>query len=207
MVNSRLIATVAITSLVFLLGIFFGQQISYYNLSELKQTQEKMLYEMIGYELTYFILSEKDICNISFTDLMKERATLGQKVADLEERFGPENEEVKSLKERYLLYQIREYLFFKKLNQECDKSLPLILLFYSHPCDLCIAQGRILDAIYIKNKTINIYAMDYEIENPALEAIKDSYKINTTPSLVINEKTYNRFLSFEELNNILYGAK
>ncbi len=205
MVNFRLVATVAITSLIFLLGIFFGQYISYYHLSELKQTQEKLLYEMTGYELAYSILSEKNVCNLSFRDFIKERVELGQKLASLEERFGPESEEVKSLQERYHLYQLREYLFFKKLNKKCPTQVPLILYFYTNDCDKCDAQGRILDALYARNKSMNIYAIDYEVDNLALRSVKNLYEINTTPSVVINEKTYNRFLSFEELNNIYYG--
>lgn len=204
MVNFRLVATVAITSLIFLLGIFFGQYISYYHLSELKQTQEKMLYEMTGYELAYSFLSERDICNTSFKDLIKERAELGQKLVSLEKKFGSENEEVKSLQERYHLYQIREYLFFKKLNQECESKVPLILYFYSNDCDMCLAQGRVLDALYNQDKSISIYAIDYEVDNPILNSVKNVYNITTTPSLVIHGKTYNRFLSFDELERI-YG--
>lgn len=204
MVNFRLVATVAITSLIFLLGIFFGQYISYYHLSELKQTQEKMLYEMTGYELAYSILSEEEVCNLSFRNFIRERVELGQQLESLEKRFGSDNKEVESIQERYHLYQVREYLFFKKLNERCGSEIPLILYFYSDDCDMCIAQGRILDALYAKNKSINIYAIDYEVDNLALTSLKNLYGVNTTPSVVVNEKTYNRFLRFEELEEILW---
>ncbi len=205
MVNFRFVSAIGISSLIFLLGIFLGQAISYYNLSEVRQTQEKLLYKMTGYDLTYSILSEKNVCNLSFRDFIKERVELGQKLVSLEERFGPENEEAKSLQERYHLYQIREYLFFKEFNQECSRQIPLILYFYSDNCDMCDAQGNILDALYARNKSMNIYAIDYGVDNIALRTVKNLYEINTTPSVVINGKTYNHFLSFKELNNILYG--
>ena len=209
MVNFRLVATVAVTGLIFLSGIFFGQYISYYYLSELKQTQEKMIYEMTGYELAYSLLSGKEMCNISFRNFIKERAELGQQLASLEERFGSKNEEIKSMQERYHLYQIREYLFFKKLNEECDFKIPSVLYFYSDDCDLCIAQGKILDALYAKycnnDQYLNIYAIDYKVDNIALNSVKNLYGINTTPSIVVNGETYNRFLGFEELEKILWG--
>lgn len=205
MVNFRFIASAAIASLVFLLGIFFGQSISYYNLSEFKYTQDKLISEMLGYELTFLILSKQEICDISFKKFLKERVELGQKLTGLEERFGPENKEVLVLKERYHLYQIREYLFFKNLKDKCNLSLPLILYFYSSNCDLCIAQGRVLDAFSSKYNITTIYAISYEINNPAIRAIKNIYNVSSTPSLVINDVTYNKFLKLNEIEKIIYG--
>jgi thiol-disulfide isomerase/thioredoxin len=205
MVNFRLVATFVTTTLVFLLGIFFGQYISYYNLSEFKKIQDSIISEVMGYELTFSILSEQDICNMSFEKFIKERIDLGQRLAGLEEKFGPNNEHVLALKERYHLYQIREYLFFRNLRNKCNFSEPLILYFYSHDCDECIAQGKILDAISGKYKIITIYAISYEIDNPAIRALKNVYNITSTPSLVINEVTYNKLLRLDEIEKIIYG--
>jgi len=205
MVNFRFIASIAVASLVFLLGIFFGQYISYYNLSEFKYTQDRIFSEMLGYELAFSILSKQNICGLSFNKFLKDRIELGQKLAGLEEKFGPHSKDVLSLKERYHIYQIREYLFFKNLKDKCNISTPLILYFYSYNCDECVAQGRVLDALSAKHNITTIYALNYNIDNPAIRAIKNIYNINTTPSLVINRVTYNKFLKLSEIENIIYG--
>ncbi|OYT42854.1 MAG: hypothetical protein B6U88_02700 [Candidatus Aenigmarchaeota archaeon ex4484_56] len=206
MVNFRFIAAISISSLIFLLGIFLGQAISYYNLSELRQSQENILSDLAGYELAYSILSEQDVCKIHFKELQKERAKLGQKVSDLEEKFGLSHPEVLTQTERYHIYQIKEYLFLKKVKKICNLSLPLILYFYSTDCDeLCTAQGYILDTLSKKYNLTTIYAFNYEIDNPVLEVVKKIYNITSVPSLVINGKTYNRFLKLDEIEKIIYG--
>lgn len=205
MVNFRFIATFAAATLVFLAGVFFGQYSSYYTMSEFRQTQNKMLYDIAGYELAFQILPQKEICNTSFKEFIKERAELGQTLASLEEKFGSDDEEVISLKERYHIYQIQEYLFFRSLKEECGTNNTLILQFYSKNCDLCMAQGTTLDALYAKDKSVNIYAIDYDIDNPALRALKSYYKVSSTPSLVINGKTYTGFLELSELEKTIYG--
>ncbi len=203
MVNFRFVSAIGISSLIFLLGIFLGQAISYYNLSELKQSQENILSDLVGYELAYSILLKQDICNIDFSEIQKERAKLGQKVSDLEEKLGPKNPELLIEKERYQIYQIKEYVFFEKVKEQCNISIPLILYFYSHPCDECIAQGHVLDALSGKYNLTTIYALDYKIDNPVLEVINKKYNITSTPSLVINGKTYNKFLTLQELEGII----
>jgi hypothetical protein len=203
MVDFRFIAVVAITSLVFLLGIFLGQAISYYNLSELRQSQEKILSEMMGYDLSWSILAKEDICNLSFKEFFKKRQELGNMVYDLEKKFGPKNPEVLIEKERYHIHQIREYLFFRDLKEKCNLSYPLIIYFYSHPCDECIAQGYVLDTLSRKYNLTTIYSLDYDISNPILDTIKILHNVTTTPALIINGKTYNKFLKIGEIEKII----
>ncbi len=204
MVNFRFLAVIAVTSLVFLLGIFLGQATSYYNLSELKHSQEKILSEMMGYDLSYSLLSKEEICNFSFKEFFRKRQELGDMVYTLEEKFGPKNPEVLIEKERYHIHQIREYLFFKDLKEKCGFSYPLIIYFYSHPSDECIAQGYILDTLARKYNLTTIYSLDYMIDNPLLDTIKTLYDVTATPALVINGKTYNKFLKIDELEKIIF---
>lgn len=205
MVNFRIVSVVTVTTLIFLLGLYFGQFLSTYSFSDLRQSQEKILSEIMGYELAYQILVEEGGCNTSFEDFLKRRVELGQDLADLEERLGPKDPELIIQKEKYHLYQIKEFLFFKELDEKCNFSMPLIIYFYSQDCEMCDAQGKVLDALNNKNNiSINtIYAFDYGIKNPALAALKNSYGITSTPALVINDKGYNKFLSLEEIEGIL----
>jgi len=204
MVNFRFIAVIISTTLIFLIGIFLGQTISYYNLYELKYSQENILSDMIGYELSYSFLPKKNLCNVSFKEFLNERENLGELVGSLESKLGPKNPEVLLEKERYHLHQIREYLFFKDLKKYCNSSYPLILYFYSHPCDECIAQGYILNTLSRKYNITTIYAIDYDIDNPVIKLTKKLYNITSTPSLIINEKAYSGLIKLPELEKICY---
>jgi len=203
MVNFRFIAVITSTTLIFLIGIFLGQTISYYTLYELKYSQENILSDLVGSELAYSILSTQDICEVDFSEIQKERAELGEFIENLESKLGPKNQEVLLETERYHLYQIREYLFFRDLKKSCNGSHPLILYFYSHPCDECIAQGYILNTLSGKYNITTIYSLNDNIDNPALKAIKNRYNITSIPSLVVDGKTYNRFLKLDELEKII----
>lgn len=203
MVNFRLVSVLLVTTLTFLIGIFIGQTISEYNLSEAKASQDELMSNMAGYELAFTILSKENMCTTNFTDLQKERARLGREVSDLEERLGSENAAVNTQKELYYTYQLREYMLLRELKAKCSKNYPLILYFYTVDNDDCIAQGHILDAISSKYNLTTIYAIDYNSKNPSVNVIKSIYNISSTPALVINEKSYNYLMAFGEIESLI----
>lgn len=203
MVNFRLVSVLLITIVTFLTGIFIGQAISAYNLSEVKNSQDELMSNMAGYELAYTILSKENICTTNFTELQNERAKLGRGVSDLEERLGSNDRAVLTQKELYSIYQLREYLLLKEVKVKCNKDDPMILYFYTINQDDCIAQGHILDAIQSKYNLTTIYAIDYNAKNPAVNIVKGMYNISSTPTLVINENRYDHLMAFKEIENII----
>jgi thiol-disulfide isomerase/thioredoxin len=204
MVSLRFVATFSITALTFLIGIFLGQAVSDYRLSEAQQSQNDLMSSLIGYELAYTLISEHDLCSTDFTELQIERAKLGRKVSELGERLGQNDSTLRYQTELYHTYQLREYSFLKKVKQDCNKTYPLVLYFYSNNNDLCVAQGQTLDAIQAKYNLTTIYAINYEIDNPSVNIIKKIYNVTSTPTLVINENKYEGFIRFEKIEEILY---
>jgi hypothetical protein len=203
MVNFRLISVLLITIVTFLIGIFIGQTISEYNMSEAKNAQDSLMSNMAGYELAYTILSKEDICTTDFTELQKERAKLGREVSDLEERLGSINPSVLTQKELYYTYQLREYILLREIKANCNKTRPLILYFYTVNNDNCIAQGHILDAVQSKYNLSTIYAIDYDAKNPSVSVIKEIYNISSTPSLVIDEKRYPQLMALKDIETLI----
>ncbi|MGC9310261.1 MAG: hypothetical protein ACP5E4_00900, partial [Candidatus Aenigmatarchaeota archaeon] len=86
----------------------------------------------------------------------------------------------------------------------CGHDYPLILFFYTQGDDYSVAQGNILDRLNSKYNLTTIYAINYNTENPAVISVREIYNITKTPALVINEKTYNRRMSLDEIESILY---
>ena len=48
-----------------------------------------------------------------------------------------------------------------------------------------------------------IYALDYDIDSPALDTFKEIYNITEVPSIIIFDKTYYGFQDKETLENII----
>jgi hypothetical protein len=204
MVNYRMLTVFAITTLIFLIGIFLGQAIAQYHLSDAKKSQNKLIADLAGYELACEILSEQDLCSIDFTPIQKDRFELGQKVSALEEEFGRNNAQTASLSELYHTYQLREYLLVKEAKNACSQDTPLIIFFYRLDDTDSIAQGRILDRLSEKYNLTAIYAINSYADNPAVRTIKSVYNVHTAPALVINEVTYNKYMRLEEIEEVLY---
>ncbi|MEM2139203.1 MAG: thioredoxin family protein, partial [Candidatus Woesearchaeota archaeon] len=70
-------------------------------------------------------------------------------------------------------------------------------------CPKCEQQGFILDYIKKKYNNTMIYAFDINNDNNALKTIKNKYKIEKTPGLIINENVFQKFLETEEIEDLL----
>ena len=50
---------------------------------------------------------------------------------------------------------------------------------------------------------VYIYAFDFNIENPALDTLKEIYHVEGSPTMVINGESYREFLSKKELVSLV----
>lgn len=203
-VNPRIILAFILGALIFLIGVLISQVLGYYSLNKMKLELEETYNEQLGWLLSSNILKDY-ACNIDNLELSKKRIKLGQELYTLESIFGKQDPKVLAKKEYFQILEVQEYLLMKEIKERCNKSYILILYFYSNKgdCDECIAQGMILDDLWKNNKNVSIFSFDYNIENPATEALKRLYGVKGYPSLVINGKTFNRFLSKEELKEVI----
>ncbi len=204
MVKSRIILAIVLGTLIFSIGVLISQVLGYYYISDMKLELEKTYNKQLGWLLSLNIL-EHYACNMNGLEVSKERIKLGQELYTLESIFGKQDPKVLAKKEYFQILEVQEYLLMKDIKEKCNKSYVLILYFYSNKgdCDECIAQGMILDDLWKNNKNVSIFSFDYNIKNPATEALKKLYGVKGYPALVIDGKTYNRFLTKEELDKII----
>ena len=80
-----------------------------------------------------------------------------------------------------------------------------VLFFYSNKgdCPKCEQQGFVLTNFKRTYKDVRIYHFDINIDNPALNTIKDLYKIKYAPAIVFREDTYHGFMTKTVLENLL----
>ena len=69
-----------------------------------------------------------------------------------------------------------------------EDKIDTILYFYSNKedCNDCEQQGYVLSYIKKKYPSVRVYSFDINIENQAIDIIKENYDINIAPSVVIN---------------------
>lgn len=194
-----------LTTLIFSIGLLLGNYFTQKKLSILSDYEQRIRLETIGTELQFKILTENVCGVINSTIITEELYDIGEKLEYMESELGENDPKVKSLKEYYFLLEIQHWLLLKKSNKECMANLTPILYFYDNKraCSLCNEQGYILTYIREKNPGVRIYSFDVSIHNPALESIKKIYKIHTTPTMVINERSYHAFVSKDELERRL----
>lgn len=203
--TSRYLATFSITTLIFIAGILLGRFLAEKEAEKILTTQEKLRIDLLALDLQTQLASEY-ICEIDVFEVTKEKFELGRRVEALERELGKTDGRVISLKNQYTLYSIRQFLLMKDFVKRCDPNLTLILFFYSNVENKSAseAQGYILDYFSLKYpKAISVYVFDTDLDNPALNTLKQIYQVKTIPTLVVNERKYEGLQTREDLQQIL----
>lgn len=201
--TNKYLAAFAITTLVFIAGIFIGGRISTSKLESINIATQSMRADVLGAELQYQLVLES-ACNITDPVLLTDELyKIGSKLDFMENDLGKKNPEVLGLKEYYSMLEVEHWLLLKKVRKQCNTPYDLVLYFYSNleDCPDCEEQGHVLNYIHKKIPAVNIYSFDINIDNPVLSTIKTLYRIKQAPSLVIDEKVHVGFMDSEAIEN------
>jgi len=206
--RNKYIASFAIATLIFLLGIALGNYFSVQKLNSIDRLAEEMQLNTMGTELQFLLISEQPCDFLNSSELTEELYDIGSKLDFMESEMGQTNQQVLGLKEYYHLLEIRHWLFLKKSKEECKEDYDLVLYFYSNQgdCPKCNDQGNVLTYLHRKYPRLNIHSFDINIENPALRTVKSLYNIEgELPMLVIGDQTYNGFMNSADIEEKLEG--
>ncbi|MBW2993580.1 thioredoxin family protein [Candidatus Woesearchaeota archaeon] len=202
--KTKYVAVFATTTLIFIIGMYLGNLISTEKINRLTDIEQEIKTKTMDMELQFLLLSE-DPCSISdFTKLSDELYQIGKKLSYMETQLGMDDENVIRLKDYYSLLEIRHWLFFKKVKEQCSRDIDFILYFYSADnCNDCEQQGYILTYLRKNNPSLKVYSFDINLKNFALDTIKGKYDIVKTPSIVINDELYTGFISKDKLETLI----
>ena len=204
--KTKYLAIFATTTLIFLIGLIIGSWISNSKLSQLDNLEQDIRADTMAIEVQYDLLAENPCEIIDSEPLAEQLYQLSSKIFYMEEQLGPDDSSVVRLKNYFSLLQLRQWLFLKQTNKQCNTNLASVLYFYSNrgDCSKCEEQGYVLTYLRKTHPNIRIYSFDINIDNIAIKTIKDLYiKENKLPILIIDGKTYYGFKNKEELENIL----
>lgn len=179
--------------IIFISGIIIGKGIETSNIENIEKTVEEESKKLSALQMLFFI-DENEVqgafCSIYEEELQKidrEVEILGYKLTYLEEKKGIINEEIKK---RYFVLETTAYFLSKKVKERCKANYSLILYFYSNKnCTKCKEQGlELLEVKKIKGERVRIYSFDGDLNSKVVDALKNLYKVEVYPTLVINGK-------------------
>jgi hypothetical protein len=207
--RSAYIAVFCFVLLIFLLGILAGDWIAGLKSKELDKNQQKLTLELTGLELKDRLVNQKDICSLTWQDIWQEKVQLGTQINALESKFGKENEDVLFQKEIYELIEIRTMLLLEEMKLTCSQNISIILFFYTNNKDdplgnweACEDQGYILTQLGRDLNNTHVFSFDINVDNPAVNTLKNNYKIQKVPALVINGN-FSDYKTLEEIKKII----
>ncbi|MBS3098317.1 hypothetical protein J4209_05980 [Candidatus Woesearchaeota archaeon] len=214
--NKYLLAAI-LTLLIFFLGLFLGIILDSIRLnwSEKIIKQQEIDYQSLQFQ--YLYLTELENENASCTVL---HTTLDKIVKDLSEsldEFLKFKEEAKINKKefeivgrRYLIDNLRYWLFAKKSKKACDIDLVNILYFFSdEKCGICPDQGVILT--YFKKRfgeKLLVFPIDVDLEEsePMISILRSQYNITRYPTLIVEGNKFEGIVPRDRLENIICGS-
>jgi hypothetical protein len=200
-----ILLALTLTIIIFVGGILLGNQLVDNKYNELVDATKGIQIETSSLELQLELLLNEP-CKVNNTESIQDKIQLqGNRITYLESIYGTSSPEISELKIYYAQLQIKHWLFLKELQTVCpNHDKDIILYFYSNKeCSKCSEQGTILTAYKEKYPDTQIYSFDAEIPDVLIQTMIGIYTINVTPSIIINDNTFNQFMSFKKLEQFI----
>ncbi|MBI2451997.1 hypothetical protein HYV50_02880 [Candidatus Pacearchaeota archaeon] len=207
------ITAIVLTTAVFLLGFSIGKYLAYTRLEIVESSQKQVSAFFDLFQAKTKSLNEStDYCNLTWDEVWKEKVEVGNVLAKLETRLGKDDPRITEQKKLYNEMQFKVIEIIKKIREECGyEDWKIILFFYTNKKDdllgdkkLSALQGYALDTVYNRNpENVKIFSFDINAESQAITKLRKQYQIKSVPFLVSENKTYEKFLSRGEIEDIL----
>ena len=206
-----IISAFVISGIIFAAGIFVGYGLNNEKLASIESNLNSINKDVQGFQSQFLFLDmfgEKASCPMlesTLNRISENSYDLGNRLA----AYGAEGEirDEATYKERKLEYSSMltgYWLLAEKLKKACNTSVNTVLYFYSGPCARCEDQAFVLT--YLKNKyndKLLVFALDVDIKEPSVEALRKYYNITEYPSLVINGRPARGFVSQQQMEDML----
>jgi len=174
---------------VFVAGFLSGYFLERTGIAYSKSKIEEVRNEVENMQIQeMFLAGEQADCRLLYSTM----GSMSYRLYDLVNRLkttGPESVEFWSLKRQADFLSLRAWIISRNIRQKCTEELLPILYIYSISPE-CEFQDKILQDIKEKHSNVLVYAIDFNLNEPAVRLIKDAYSINSTPAMIINHQLY-----------------
>jgi hypothetical protein len=199
-----------ITIIIFLFGLSLGiliesERVDYV---EGNRNHEKVEYESLQVQylyLSYLSTSGREESCGAFTatlnQYIKRTDDTRLKLEDYIAKGNVYTEEFRFLKREYVQSQMNYWILARKTKELCKTDYVTVLYFHSTDCPDCKSQGYVLD--YMKklfDDRLLVFAFDSNFtEEPMIDLLKNTYHVEKTPTVIIEEDSYAGFVSKDAL--------
>jgi len=157
-------------------------------------------------ELPLLSMRGEGSCSILSTlssDVSAKTDFILERIVELETR-GASKDVYDSLIADYTSLAVRGWILSKDIQQSCiDNSVP-VLYFYSVPCDDCIEQGKIIDAMKDRyGKKLQVFALNSQVDQSSVKILTKSFGVERTPAMLIESRTFQGLVSEEALDKMI----
>ena len=202
----------ALTIVVFLIGIYVGYLIDQYNQQEISKEVEGISQKVSSTQLLMLMdPNDSSSCPMygsQLDSINDDVERIGYKLTYLEEEKHVYDN---ALKKDYFVLEAQSYLLSSRLKERCGDNSTLLVYFYSNAdCQSCGQQGddilRARDETLGKVPRVRIYSFDGDIGSSVADAFKSQFGVSGYPSVVINGRLYPGAMSEGELVTVLSGG-
>lgn len=203
-----LVSALIIAGLLFGTGIYTGYTINKERLSSIEVDMRDILKNIEDFQLQFLFidtLGGEATCPLlsdSLNKINKQSYEIGRKLTEND----PEKGEItdynyyEGLRERYSRTLTSYWLLATKMKEVCKSQTKTIIFFIEKdPCNkqtpnMCDAQGFVLDNLKrtFDNKLL-VFTLHTDLKEPSVKVLREYYKVESYPTLIIEEKKYAGF--------------
>lgn len=205
------LSSLAITIVIFVAGLMLGYNLDGLRTGDVMSELQNSEIETESYvvEQLFWDSVEGEGCgnvDVRIGSLSQELGELGQNLVSYEQKSLFSDAEYEYLARKYFLEEIRTYLLFNSLKENCNLNQDLILFFYNTDDSESETQGYVLDKIRnADNSSVLVFSFNANFEEEsAINSLKIYYNITETPTMIINEDIKQvGYTSFSEVKELL----
>ncbi len=186
----RIFLAFIIATIIFVSAFLISYGVSYSKSRSIAIAQEEIYYNLLNSQLEKQLMVFNCDSFIPY-EFATDLSTMGSLLGILEERFGKNDARVIKQKKIYSMLELQHYFLVKDYNLECNKSLNIILFFYSNNenfIDSAEKIGFILSSLKTQNKEVMIYSFDYDLNLNIIKLLKEKYEVFQPNTVLIDEK-------------------
>tara|TARA_Y100000034_G_scaffold101914_1_gene126501 strand:+ start:1215 stop:1853 length:639 start_codon:yes stop_codon:yes gene_type:complete len=184
--------------LIFSLGLFVGYGLDVLRIKDVSTSLSEVELQTLDYItsqefLEFFGGDNCDLLNSRLSSMSPQLFDMGQRLVRYEERDIFSGKDYELLKSKYFLLQVRAYVLFNNLKDECGIDSDLVLYFYDQDHEDSKRQGYVLDKL-VDIDNANVFSFDRSFE--IIIFLIDRYEIEEAPTVIINEEKRFEGLTF-----------
>lgn len=212
---SRYVLAGIITLGIFLLGLMIGLVVEGKRIAYVQDLYQEQRVEFSSSQLQYSYISTlntQDACpaiySIFYNNLEKLDET-SKKLQAYAKDSRINDDTFNVLKREYTIEQLKYWLLSRQTREQCNEDVVRVLYFFStdEQCPECGEQAFVLDYLKkIYGEKLLIFSIDGTFESePMVQILKQQYRIENYPTLIVEYQKLEGFSSREDLQPILCG--